>query len=312
VQQKVMMTRILDNIGWAYFLSGNYQAAGQYLLRGYKLAISLGLLSEIVMVSDHLSHLFEKICKPDSAILFFRINKVHSDSLLKAQSINVVRLAEVKMEFDKEVREKQTQLVYNRQLQKRNLAISVAVVVVLIALIIILMMRLKIINQKKRRIEAEKRQAEVEQQATRNLLESQNKELVTKVMHSTRVNELVISIAEKLKRLELHEDSENARIRNELIRELLSSANKDDSWKEFELRFQNVQLDFYERLRSGFPNLTSSEVRLCAFLKLDMNTKEISAVTRQTERAIIVARHRLRQKLGLKNTDNLPLFLSQF
>ncbi len=75
------------------------------------------------------------------------------------------------------------------------------------------------------------------------------------------------------------------------------------AWEEFEYRFQQIYSGFYERLNQEHPDLTLNERRLCAFLKLDMTTKEISDITGQSIRAVNMARFRLRQKLNLTNTD---------
>ncbi|MCD4747537.1 MAG: hypothetical protein K8R58_14675, partial [Bacteroidales bacterium] len=61
-----------------------------------------------------------------------------------------------------------------------------------------------------------------------------------------------------------------------------------------------------------FPDLTANEKKLCAFLRLNMTTKDISAITHQTSNSIEVARTRLRKKLNLSNKDiNLVTFISQ-
>lgn len=104
--------------------------------------------------------------------------------------------------------------------------------------------------------------------------------------------------------MEIDEDTPNHVVKTELIHDLIHSANIEDNWKEFELRFQNVHSDFYRQLRERFANLTTNEIRLAALLRLNMNTKEISAITHQTERAVVLSRHRLRQKLGLQRNLN--------
>ncbi len=61
-----------------------------------------------------------------------------------------------------------------------------------------------------------------------------------------------------------------------------------------------------------FPDLSPNEQRLCAFLKLNLATKEISSMTGQSPRAIEMARFRLRKKLGISTQDvNLITFISQ-
>jgi hypothetical protein len=99
---------------------------------------------------------------------------------------------------------------------------------------------------------------------------------------------------------------------------ILSTLNKNgysegQIWEEFEVRFQNVHNSFFKNLLERHPNLTSNERRLCAFLRLDMSTKEISALTGQSLRAIELGRIRLRKKLELTNTEvTLFDYISQF
>jgi len=85
-----------------------------------------------------------------------------------------------------------------------------------------------------------------------------------------------------------------------------------ESWEEFEFRFNYVHNDFYDKLVEDFPDLTPNELKLSAFLKLNMTTKDIATITYQSNHSITVARHRLRIKLGLERDDNLISFLSKY
>jgi tetratricopeptide (TPR) repeat protein len=312
MSSKILLSDVNTYSGITSFQLGEYDNARKFLLRGYHLADSLDLLESCVLCTSYLSETYEKRGRVDSAFRYYKVFKELSDSLTKIRSINIVKLAEVQMEYDKEVNDKKMQLVYAKGLQKRNLIIFIAAGAILISLVIILILRLRIEKHKEKRIEIERRKAALEKLAADQKLEAQNKELAAKVIHSTRINELVLGVAEKLKKMEVEEGSPNSKIRNELINELINSTNKNDSWKEFELRFQNVHNEFYKKLRDRFPDLTTNEVRLSALLRLNMTTKEISALTHQSERAIVLSRHRLRQKLGLQTADNLVVFLSQF
>ena len=61
--------------------------------------------------------------------------------------------------------------------------------------------------------------------------------------------------------------------------------------------------DFYKALNKKFPDLTNNERKLCAFLRLNMSTKEISAITFQSVHSITIARSRLRKKLNITHSD---------
>jgi len=82
-------------------------------------------------------------------------------------------------------------------------------------------------------------------------------------------------------------------------------------WNEFEVRFQQVHRDFYQKLTERYPDLTPNEIKICAFLKLNMTTKDISAITFQTVKSIQVARNRLRKKMGIDREENLIALLQQ-
>ena len=135
--------------------------------------------------------------------------------------------------------------------------------------------------------------------------------MTTNVMYLNKMNEQVVQIAEKLKNLQIEEGTHNAKIIRSIISELQQGSGSD-SMKEFEIRFQKVHKDFYKNLLEKCPDLSPNELKICAFLRLNMSTKDISALTYQSENSLMVARTRLRQKLGIHRQENLIAFLAQF
>lgn len=126
-----------------------------------------------------------------------------------------------------------------------------------------------------------------------------NQELTLNELRNTKSKELIAEIATKIKDTSREERSPEL---NKLISELKASY-KDKSWAEVEHRFKQVHGKFYEVLTEKYPDLSLNERKLSAFLKLQMTTKEISALTGQSPRSIELARTRLRKKLGLTNSD---------
>lgn len=93
----------------------------------------------------------------------------------------------------------------------------------------------------------------------------------------------------------------------------IEKANSTKNWEEFEIRFIEIHSHFFPKLLEVHPNLSYNERRLCAFLKLDMSTKEITNLTGQSLRAVELARIRLRKKLNLTNSDTTIFqYLSDF
>jgi len=96
---------------------------------------------------------------------------------------------------------------------------------------------------------------------------------------------------------------------NDIVSEL-KIESPQSNWKEFETQFNQVHPDFYKRIYERHPDLTSYEQRICAFLRMNLNTKEIAAITGRSLKSIEVTRSRIRKKLNLSRKDNLSSFLA--
>lgn len=81
------------------------------------------------------------------------------------------------------------------------------------------------------------------------------------------------------------------------------------NWEEFETLFSQVNASFWDKLNALYPDLTPNERKLCIFLKLNMNSKDIALITLQSEEALKKSRLRLRRKLGMDRSANLTAFI---
>jgi len=312
LESKLMLTDILYLIGLTYHDMGNYKLSRKYLFSCYHLADSIGLFERVVGTYEYLSKSLEKTGQIDSSLYYYRLFKVNSDSLMTIQSINLVKLAETQIGYENEIKEKKMQLEYNHSLQRRNLLIFIGVGAILIAFVLILLLRLRIESQKKKQVETEKKQAVLEKQTADLKLESQNKELTLNVMNLIRKNELMLELSNRL--IQIREATNDERTGSEVLQLINSMEKSTDKnvWEEFELRFKQVHNNYYERLLSKYPELTSNELKLCALLKLNLSTKDICELSGQRPATLDVARYRLRKKLGISNSQvNLITFLSQ-
>ncbi|KAA1244099.1 two-component regulator propeller domain-containing protein [Aquimarina sp. RZ0] len=95
---------------------------------------------------------------------------------------------------------------------------------------------------------------------------------------------------------------------NELVR-LVEYYITDKESKLFEINFDKSHQEFYEKLSKNYPNLTSKDLRLCAYLKMNLSSKEIAPLLGISSQSVDVSRHRLRKKLNLGAKDNLTNIL---
>ena len=82
-----------------------------------------------------------------------------------------------------------------------------------------------------------------------------------------------------------------------------------DNWKVFETNFSEINDDFFHDLLQKYPSLSTKDLKLCAYLKMNLTTKEIAPLMAISVRGVEIHRYRLRKKLNLKSGKSLSKFL---
>lgn len=291
-------------LGVNYLMLGENATAFKFLKQGYGISKSSGQLLTSSLATQYLSMYWKNVGNIDSAFVFYQIYKSYADSILNEDNIRKLALLEANFTHEQALALASKEMEKEAAIHQRNLVILAITIIGLILVVIVLVLFLKLSNNRTKH-------SELEQQNLRNELEVRNKELTTHLMHQVKSNELVLNISKKIKNLYSNSKPENKALINEVIREIELDGT-GDQWEEFEMRFQQVHTGFYKNLVKKFPDLTSNELRLCAFLRLNMNSKDISAITYQSTNSLTVARWRLRQKFGLEKEISLSAFLTQF
>jgi len=144
----------------------------------------------------------------------------------------------------------------------------------------------------------------------RENLEKKNRELAENALYLIKNNEFIIDIKKKLVDFSdfIKLDKTEQLILNG-IQEDIDLKVKTDSWERFDLAFQAVHPHFQSNLLENHPELTPNDLKLCAFIRMGMSSKDIASVLYITPDSIKVARSRLRKKLALTTDQNLEGFL---
>lgn len=98
---------------------------------------------------------------------------------------------------------------------------------------------------------------------------------------------------------------------SEIKKQIKQLKTNDKNWENTFTHFQEVHPLFFDALAQVFPNLTSNDLKLCAFLKMNLSTKEIANLTGVTEIAVSKSRNRLRKKLNMPLGENIIQFINQ-
>jgi hypothetical protein len=110
-----------------------------------------------------------------------------------------------------------------------------------------------------------------------NELRHVNNLLAASTMNLVVKNEFIETIREELEQVrKKRESSETTKVLDKLVKEINSTLQLQEDWKQFEYHFDKVHGDFLHRLTNEFLDLTPGEQKLAAFLRLNMNTKDIA------------------------------------
>lgn len=307
--KSLFYANVYSGLGNAHFYMEEYDSAIVNLLTGYNLASETNQTTIAAESADKLSNAFEVKKKPEKALEYSRIYKSLSDSLMNEDIVRKVAEMDMQNKFDKLMAEKEFEQALNDATQKRNKYIYLSIIGGSVSGLVIVLLLFFLQKNKMKNERLKTNYLQLEKEALSNDLNYKNKELTTNVMYLLKKNELIHNVSEKLKKSKASFKVENRRVVEDVIRDL-EAASKGDIWKEFELRFQEVHNDFYHKLNELFPNLSPNELKLCAFLRLNMSTKDIAAITFLSVNSINIARHRLRKKLNIDKDENLVIFLS--
>lgn len=161
----------------------------------------------------------------------------------------------------------------------------------------------------KRKLERQQEEqlAQLENEKLAREIRMKQKELASTTMSMARKNELIL----ELKNLLLMNKSkfDNQQRYRSFMKKLNSAISDDEDWRHFEINFKELHNDFFETLLLRFPTLTPKDLKLCAYLKMNLASKEIAPLMGISTRGVEIHRYRLRKKLELDSEQNISNFL---
>lgn len=222
-----------------------------------------------------------------------------SDSLKSEAAVE----AALKMKYSNEYRMMEQKIAYHREKTRLKTAImgSISVLLAVLLVVVLILVRTRISKLK------------LEKDNLRKDLELKNKELVSKIMFLMEKNELINGYTRRLVDIMDTLKGEQRQKLQSLICEMRSSVEGTGMWDTFEKYFNNVYESFYINLKKDCPDLTPTELKVCALLRLNLSSKEISSLMNLSPGSVDVARAKIRKKLNITDTkENLVSFLLRY
>lgn len=168
--------------------------------------------------------------------------------------------------------------------------------------------RKKLLRQKEKELEIKQLENEQQLMHFKNLelekdIEAKNRELGMSAMNLIKRNELLGTIKKELGNAKNIDDIAK------VVKLINRNLNTTDDWKIFEEAFNNTDKDFIKKLKELHSNLTSNDLRLCTYLRLNLSSKEIAPLLNISIRSVEVKRYRLRKKMNLPHEESLSSYI---
>ncbi|WP_268223830.1 triple tyrosine motif-containing protein [Sinomicrobium oceani] len=171
--------------------------------------------------------------------------------------------------------------------------------------------RLKLIARQQKELEIKQLESRqeimtLENQKLENDMASKNRELAATTMSLIKKNELLTELKDRLSAVK-----DRGRI-DDVISFINKNMEDEDNWKLFEEAFNNADQDFLHAIKRRHPDLTPNDLKLCAYLRLNLSSKEIAPILNISVRSVEIKRYRLRKKMKLDHKKGLAEYILDF
>ncbi|NAS13155.1 tetratricopeptide repeat protein [Poritiphilus flavus] len=297
------------NLGKVSMKEGRHELALQYFLKAQDISKKTGTM--VRNVGDHLN-IAEAYAALGNYKEAYRNRAVHFekyDSIFEKEKIEQINDLEARYQSEKKeaaiaLQEEEIKTLNEKakvdQLTKGLYAGGMASALALSGLLVF-GFRQRI---KKNRIAREK-----QEEIYRNEIEHKKKELTSQTLHLVQKNTFIQELMENLQNIK--NDPDRFKVEFRRIVMLLKKENASDKdWETFKTYFAEVHNDFDQKLKTLSSDISEKEIRLAAFLRMNLTTKEIAATMNVMPDSILKSKYRLKKKLGLSKDTDLTTFLN--
>ncbi|WP_428741108.1 tetratricopeptide repeat protein [Tenacibaculum sp.] len=162
-------------------------------------------------------------------------------------------------------------------------------------------------------IQAKEEINKLRKQKYKTEIKLKERELTTNALHIVNKNEALQTVKESVSAaMENAKSAEVKKALKSLVKSIDSNINLDKDWENFKIHFEGVHQGFFKELVAKHPDLNANELRFSAYLRLNLDTKEVARVLNISVNAVEKRRYRLRKKFDLNPKDSLYEYLSNF
>ena len=289
------------NLGNTHFLLHKFDQSEAYFKDALKMTMAMKLPKEESQVYERMAKLYKAQGKYKEALENLQSFHTILDNISSQQQKNHILELEKKYET-----EKKGFAILELKSRSLNQRLIIAGLIVIALFLLLFLQRILLRNKIIRRDHLlEQHLAEHRKMA----IEVKNKELNTMAVQMMEIENQLKETNNRIVEVIKESPDKNVRENSRIMKLIKNNQVKSSLKNEFEKRLAEVNQDFYTNILEKFPDLTSTELKICALLRLNLSTKEIAQITNRSIRTIDFTRNNIRKKMNLSPTDILHVHL---
>lgn len=225
-----------------------------------------------------------------------------SDSLFNAKSERNLQLFEIKNQY-KEALNKQQKLVKNQDTLIREQAETKVQLMILSAILLIISVGGFLLHRLQTKLKKLHLKQALEKDKSKAVLDVKSKELTTYALQMIEKEQALHELLDTIKEI-------SPQKYKTLQHKYMKQSNS--LWDEFNMRFVEVNSGFYTKLREKHPDITPTELKHCALIKLNFDSPEMAKILNISTQSVHTSRYRIRKKFNLEHDESLGNYIAMF
>lgn len=317
---------IINNLGDIFRKTGRFEQGLKRSREAMQRSIQTGEVYQLSAALRDMAKTYRLLNQPDSAYVYLERSRDFVDAIYAAENTRQITLLQTLYDVERKDSE-----IAQLNAQKRIdfiiiLAASVVLVLIgILGVVIISRQRLKIrneqaLNQQNQQIfqtqnelmQVELKNQQLEEENLKGQLELKSKELTTHTLQIIQKNQVLEELKEDLTAI-LNDDKRDQKKQvRQLVQKITLNFSQDKYWDDFRTIFDQVHPYFFTQLTQQFPDLTATDLRLIALLKMNISSADVATLLGISSDSLRVSRYRLRKKMGLAEGESLSAYIQRF
>ncbi|WP_280673610.1 MULTISPECIES: LuxR C-terminal-related transcriptional regulator [unclassified Dysgonomonas] len=311
----VRQSDVLYYLGKLFYLKKDYDNAILYIEKAMPYIKKLGLITFESNMNSMLSDIYKQKGDDALAYKYLKQSVALKDSLALTNKMKEVQ----RIKSHTELKNYQQQIQITEQQAKIKKTQWLLISAVLTVILLIIVFSLLHINKERKlkelkiiQLDQELKNKEInnrlEKMEMERQMEEKEREIATSQLLVSEKSKMLEQLLETLKPLYKSKDISD-KVWRKIKTFTSSNLNKESGWEKSKFHFEKVHPDFFKNLKDQFPQLTENELRLCAYIRIGMRTKDIAEMLSIDPRSVITNRYHLKKKMNLGKEQTIDDFI---